>query len=157
MQKNWFTVFNVKVTVMAYSNNKNMTICIVSSKLLVGLQPNLVWYYSIVSQSVLWKKGITAFKVRSQERFKMSGNVCPDDIFSMCPIVSAQYLLNCSTIFCVCAELGMVVYYHEVICHAQKLVHSLECQGHSEGLNIENVTFSSISSKLLVCLQPNMV
>ena len=71
--------------------------------------------------------------------------------------MSAQYLLNCSTIFCVCAELGMVVYYHEVICHAQKLVHSLECQGHSEGLNIENVTFSSISSKLLVCLQPNMV
>ena len=26
---------------------------------------------------------------------------------------------------------GMVVYYHEAICHAEKLVHYLECQGHS--------------------------
>ena len=54
----------------------------------------------------------------------MSVNVCPDDIFSVCVIVSAQYLLNHSTIFFY-TKLGMVVYYHEAMCHAEKLVHCL--------------------------------
>ena len=44
--------------------NQNMTISVVSSKLQVGLQPNLVSQYSIMSWSVLWKNGITAFKVK---------------------------------------------------------------------------------------------
>ena len=39
-QKNWFTVFNVKVTARAYK--QNMTISVVFSKLLVDLQPSLV-------------------------------------------------------------------------------------------------------------------
>ena len=43
--------------------NQNMTISVVSSKLLVSLQPNLVWQYSIISWRVLLKIGITAFKV----------------------------------------------------------------------------------------------
>ena len=68
----------------------------------------------------------------------MSVNVCPDDIFSL--IVSAQYLLNRSTIkkffF---TKLGMVVYYHEAMCHAEELVHYLHCQGHSEGLYNQNM------------------
>ena len=40
MQKKWFTDFNVKVTARAY--DQNMTISLVSSKALVGLQSNLV-------------------------------------------------------------------------------------------------------------------
>ena len=63
----------------------------------------------------------------------MSVNVCPDDMFSVCVIVSAQYLLNHSTIFFY-TKLGMVVYYNESMCHAEKLVHYPQCQGHSEGL-----------------------
>ena len=39
MQRNWFTVFNIKVTARAYII-KNMTISAVPYKLLVGLQPN---------------------------------------------------------------------------------------------------------------------
>ena len=35
-------------------------------------------------------------------------------------------------------KLGMVVYCHEAECHAEKLVHSLQCQGHSEGLYNKN-------------------
>ena len=42
MNKNWFTVFNVKVTVRAY-NAKYDFLKTISSKLLVRLQPNLVW------------------------------------------------------------------------------------------------------------------
>ena len=35
-------------------------------------------------------------------------------------------------------KLGMVVYYHEAICHVEKLVHYL--QSHSEGLYYQNIT-----------------
>ena len=35
--------------------------------------------------------------------------------------------------------------------HAEKLVHFVQCQGHSEGLYNQNMTISTISSKLLVC------
>ena len=34
----------------------------------------------------------------------------------------------------------MVVYYDEVMCHAEKLVHHLQCQGHSEGVYNQNMT-----------------
>ena len=32
-----------------------------------------------------------------------------------------------------------------------------QCQGHNEGLYNQNMTISTFSSKLLVCLQPNLV
>ena len=35
----------------------------ISSELLIHWQPNLVWWYIFISQSVLWKNWITAFKV----------------------------------------------------------------------------------------------
>ena len=51
----------------------------------------------------------------------------------------------------------MVAYYPEAECHAEKVVHYLQCQGHSEDLYDQNVTIFAISSKLLVRLQPNLV
>ena len=51
---------------------------------------------------------------------------------------------------------GMVVRYEEMW-HAGKLVHYLQCQDHSEGLNNQNWTIFTIFSKLLVRLQPNLV
>ena len=81
-------------------------------------------------------------------------SVCPSVVLSMCLIVSAQYLLNCSTNF---TKLVMVMYYHGVMCHAEKLVHYLQCQGYSEGVYNQHTTILTISSKLLVCLQPNLV
>ena len=50
--------------------NQNKTISIISSRLLVRLQPGLVWKYSIISQSVLQKNWITAFKVRVRAKVK---------------------------------------------------------------------------------------
>ena len=44
----------------------------------------------------------------------------------------------------------MVVYYHEAMCHAEILVHYLQCQCHSKGLYDESMTSFIISSKLLV-------
>ena len=51
----------------------------------------------------------------------------------------------------------MVACYHEAKCHAENLVQYLQCQGHSEGLYNQNMTISTISSKLLVHLQSNLV
>ena len=41
-----------------------------------------------------------------------------------------------------------MVYYHELMCHAIKLIHYLQCQGHSEGLYDQNMT---IFTHLLSC------
>ena len=79
---------------------------------------------------------------------------CPDDIFSVCPIVSAQYLLNYSTIF---DQIWYGVYYHQAMCLAEKLVHHLQCQGHSKGLYNQSMTILVVSSKLLVSLRTNLV
>ena len=51
----------------------------------------------------------------------------------------------------------MLVQHHEPECHAEKLVHSVQCRGRREGFYNENMTMSVVSSKLLVCLQPNLV
>ena len=55
-------------------------------------------------------------------------------------------------------KLGMVMQHHEPECHAEKLVHCVQWQGHCEGLYIFFLkTISVVSSKLLVSLQPNLV
>ena len=50
-----------------------------------------------------------------------------------------------------------MVYYHEVMCHAEKLVHFLQCQDYSKGLYNQNIAIFTISSKLQVHLQTNLV
>ena len=52
-------------------------------------------------------------------------------------------------------KFGMVEYY-ETMCHAEKLVHCLQCQGQSKGLYNQNLTIFTIASKLLAYLQPNL-
>ena len=66
---------------------------------------------------------------------------------SVSPELLNHFLLN----FC------MMEYYHEAMCRVEKLVHYLQCQGHSKSLNKQNITISIISSKLLFHLQPNLV
>ena len=85
-------------------------------------------------------------------------SLCPSVVPSMCLIVSAQYLLNSSTFFSFFfTKLGMVVHYHDAMYHAENLVHYLQCQGYSVGLYNQNMTISTISSKVLLHLQPDLV
>ena len=49
---------------------------------------------------------------------------------------------------------GMVMQHHEPECHAEKLV---QCQGHSKGFYNQNMIISTISPKLLVDLESNLV
>ena len=51
----------------------------------------------------------------------------------------------------------MVVYFREAICRAEKLVHYLQSQGHSEGLYNQGMAVSTVCFKLLVRLHPNLV
>ena len=80
---------------------------------------------------------------------------CLDDIFLVCLIMSAQYLLNHATIF-LKTKLGIVVCYR-VNVSCGKISSYLQCQGHSGGLYNQNMTVFTISSKLLVHLQPSLV
>ena len=97
MQKNWFTLLNVKVTAKA---------CIIKVWLFLLYRLscwsvcNQTWFDSTVSEARVscGKFGLLCSRSRSQGRFRMSLNVCPDDILSMCSIMPAQYLLNRSTI-----------------------------------------------------------
>ena len=135
MQKKWFTVFNVKVTVRSYM----IKIWLILLYLLNSWSVcNQIWFDSTASQA-----GVSCGKTwllrsipKSQQMFEMS----------VWPNVSVQY-----------TKLGMVVYYHEAMCHTEKLVHYLQCQGHSKGLYNQNMTIFTMSSRLLVCLQPNLV
>ena len=51
----------------------------------------------------------------------------------------------------------MVMQHHKPECHAEKLVHCVQCQGHTEALYDQNETISVVSYKMLVGLQPNLV
>ena len=51
----------------------------------------------------------------------------------------------------------MVTQHDKPECHAAKLVHCVQRQGQSEGLNNQNMTISVVFSQLLVRWQPNLV
>ena len=51
------------------SYDQNRTISAVSSELLIFSLPNLVWKYSIISQSVLWKNWIVVLKIKVAAKF----------------------------------------------------------------------------------------
>ena len=50
-------------------------------------------------------------------------------------------------IFCITehfvTKLGMFMKHHEPECHAEKLVHCLQCQGHSKDTKIQRQLFAS--------------
>ena len=139
LQKNWFTVFNVKVITRACIIKTSLFL---SSKLLVRLQPNLVWQHSIISQSVLWENGITAFKVKVTAKVQ---NV------SEC--LSGWCLLNRRT-FCYetwCSITSQMVMRKFCCCCC------LQGQDHSQGSYDQNMTLFTILSHLLIPWQPKLV
>ena len=60
--KKLFAIIEVKVTATAH--NQNVTLSTTSSELLILRQPNLVWWYITINQSVLWKKWVTALSIK---------------------------------------------------------------------------------------------
>ena len=62
------------------SYDQNMIISTISAELLILLLPNLVWWYTVISQNVARKMGLLCSRSRSQQFF-LKTNVCADDIF----------------------------------------------------------------------------
>ena len=150
--KNCFTIFNVKVTARAYMIKIWLFLLY-----FLNCGPFATKLGLIVQdhkrKCPVVKKGLLHSRSRSQRRFKMSVNVC-QDIFPVCPIVSTQYLLNCSTIF-----LPKLVWWCVIMrrCVMRKIGSLPSRSSHSKGLYNSNMTIFTVCSKLLVCLQPNLV
>ena len=88
------------------------------------------------------KFGLLHSRLRSQQRFRMSVNVCPDEIFW-----TAEHFA---------IKLGVVMQHHAPECHAEKkIVRYFQGGGHSEGSYDQNMTLSTLSSELLIPWQPN--
>ena len=71
--------------------------------------------------------GLLCSRSRSQQSFKMSMNVCPDDIFWFAEPFTTK--------------LGMVMRYYELDCLCKRLVCCLQGQGHSQEWYDLNMTF----------------
>ena len=129
-------VFTVKVIVRAHMIK--MILSTVFSELLIPWQPNLVWWYITISQNVLWKKWITAFRSKGQ-----NVNVCPDDIFW----TTKDFI----------SKLGIVMHHYDLECHAKRLICYFQGQGPCKSSYDQNMTISTVSVALLFLLLSNLV
>ena len=75
--------------------------------------------------------------------------ICLSVVLSVCLILSTQICSNCSTIFFFFnTKLGMMVYYHEVMCHAEKWVHCLQFVPQKNGIPAFKV---KVTVKVQIC------
>ena len=141
--KDWFTIFNVKVTARACISK--IWLFTTSSKLLVRLQPNLVWEYSIISRNVPWKRNY--YCVQGQGRSEDSK--CQWMFVRMISFEPQNILLPNFVWWCSIMSLSVMLKKKQV-CYRQS-------QGHSDGLYDQNTTLSAVSSELMILRQPDLV
>ena len=133
MQKNWFTVFKVKVTARAY-------IIKIWLYLLYLLNSWSVCNETSFDSTASWKMGLLCSSSRSERRFKMSVNVCPDDILWI-----TEHFVT---------KFGMVIQHHEAeSCGHFVVVTIFKVKGSYS----QNMTLSVILSELLIPWQPILV
>ena len=95
---------------------------------------------------------ITAFKVKVTAKVQMSVNVCPD-IFSLCGLVHSLSPEPLNHFFFFITKVGMVVYYHEAMCHTEK--NWFTVYNDIDGLYNQNMTFLLyLGNCWSVCNQP---
>ena len=143
MQKNWFTIFSIKVTVRAYIIK--IWLSTISSKLLVRLQPNLVLYYSIISCSVLWKKEMDYWL---QGQGHSEGSVC-QWMFVLISSEPQNILLPNMVWWCSIMNWSVM--------RGKKLFGIFKVEVTARVHLCQNMTLSTKSVELLILWQPNMV
>ena len=113
LQKNWFTVFNVKVTARAYIIKILLFLLYLLNCWSVC---NQTWFDSTLSEGRVFygEIGLLCSRSRSQQTFKMSVNVCPNDIFWIAEPFTTK--------------LGMVMHHYEPDCLSKRLVCCLQNQ-----------------------------
>ena len=107
------------------------------------LSPNLVWWCSITSQSVLQKNWFTVFNVKVTVR-----------AFMIKIWLFLLYLLNCCYF---ATRLGLLVQHHKLECPVRKWDYCIQGQGHSKGLNCVCDCVCSVSPDPLNHFLPNLV
>ena len=102
-QKYWFAVVKVNATVKDHVTKDDFLIYLLTCWSFCNLN-HLVWWQLIMSWIDLWKDWIALLwsRSRSQERFSIPMNVCPDNIF---------YITELFT-----TTLGRVMHHHEPDC-----------------------------------------
>ena len=78
-------------------------------------------------------------------------------IFSLCVWWCPLSISWTAQPFFFLTKLDMMVSYHEEMCPAEKLVHCLQCQGHSEDSKCQSVFVWMISSEPQYILLPNLI
>ena len=124
------------------SFDQNVTLSTMSSELLILQQPNLVWWYMIISQNVLWKNWYIVFEVKVRVKGQ-NVSFYPDDIF-----LTAEHFVT---------KLGVVMQHHELGGHGKRLDCNFLGQGHSMGSYDQFMTISAVSFELLILLLSNLV
>jgi len=107
MGKDWVAIFVVKVTMRTHV--AKIWLSAMSSELLILLQPNLLWWYSVIIMclAVFAKRLHCCVEGECEKRFKIVINVCLDNIFW-----TAETFIT---------KFGMVIsHYHRPECHAKK-------------------------------------
>ena len=151
IQKNWFNIFNVKVTLRGYIIKIWLFL-----RYLLNCRSvcNQTWFVSAASEakSVLWKNWVTAFKVKVTAKVQ---NV------SEC--LSKWYLLNCWTFYNQIwhddASSWARLSYKKIGLLSYKKIGKLSLRSRSQWriITIIKIWHSNISSGLLILLQLNMV
>ena len=108
MQKDWFTIFKVKVTARAHMIKIWQFLLYVLNFWSFCYQ---TWFDSTLSLARVsyGEIGVLCTRSRSQQHFTMSMNDCPDDLFWI------------AELFCV-TKLGMVMHHYEPDCLSKRLV-----------------------------------
>ena len=140
-EKNLLAIFMVKVTARVHMIKKWFVLLYLQNCCFF-FQPNLVWWYINMSQSVLWKKWITAFKIKVTEKVQN---------FNEC---LSAYFLSCQT-FCYQTWYGDASSWASVPC---KKIGLLFSRSRSQQWIIWS-KYDSLYyiSKLLILLLPNLV
>ena len=92
---------------------------IISSELQNILSPNLVWWCSTMSQSVMPKTLLAIFKVKVTARLHMTK-----------VWLYLLYLQNC---WFSATKLGLIIHHHKPECLMKKLNYCIQGQGHNKG------------------------
>ena len=139
MQKNWFTIFNVKVTVKAYIIKIWLFLLHLLNHWSVCKQ---TWFDSTATWTYVSCGKVDHCVQRqgyseSSKYYRMFVQMQMILLVSWYFEPSQPQRVDADDIFWTTehfvTKLGMVMQDHEPVCHGEKLVHSLHCHSHSKG------------------------
>ena len=141
MQKDCCANFKVKITVKVYITK--IWLSIASSKLLVLVQANVVWWYALIRLSVFWENWMAVLKVKVTSKV---WNVNDHFVWTISP-ESFNFLLPYLVLWCIIMSHNFLQTFQFAI---------FKVKGTARAYLIK-IWLSALSSELLTLLQSNFV